>query len=450
MISKEAYLRKKDRLVRQFQHAKKNGVVALNKKTSNLFRTRKKRSNQIDVKDFNNVISIDKKNLIAEVEGMTTYETFMKETIRHGLIPSVVPELKTITIGGAISGVGLETSSFRYGFVHETVLETDVLTGYGKVITCTKNNRYNDLFFGFPNTYGTLGYILRVKVKLVPVKKYVRIVRERFTDIPSLFKGLKEVILKNLHNKQVGFIEAFSFSANEHYIATVHFVDSVPYLSDYTFMNIYYKSMRKKSIDYMTTFDHIWRLDTDWFWNSKHFGMENKLLRFMLGKWMLRSTVYWKIMQLNRKIGLHKSIHKLRKIRKETIIQDVEISIDKAGDFLEWFYKELQVPPIFLCPTTVVDKKRQFTFFRLNPQKINVNIGFYSNRRTKHGPAHYNKKVEQKTRELGGQKTLYSDSFYTPEEFWKIYDKKAYSRLKKRYDPDSTFRGLYEKCVMRK
>jgi hypothetical protein len=39
----------------------------------------------------------------------------------------VVPELKTITVGGTIVGIGIESSSFKHGFVHEGLLEADVL-----------------------------------------------------------------------------------------------------------------------------------------------------------------------------------------------------------------------------------------------------------------------------------------------------------------------------------
>ena len=52
-------------------------------------------------------------------------------------MPAVVPQLKTITLGGAVAGVGIESSSYRHGLVHDTVLELDVLLGDGRVVTCT-------------------------------------------------------------------------------------------------------------------------------------------------------------------------------------------------------------------------------------------------------------------------------------------------------------------------
>jgi hypothetical protein len=51
--------------------------------------------------------------------------------------------------------------------------------------------------------------------------------------------------------------------------------------------------------------------------------------------------------------------------------------------------------------------------------------------------------------ELGGIKSLYSDSYYPPEEFWQIYNKSAYDRVKAKYDPDARLKDIYQKCVLR-
>ena len=53
----------------------------------------------------------------------------------------MVPQLKTITIGGAVAGVGIEASSFSYGLVHDTMLELEVLLGDGSVVVCTRRQR---------------------------------------------------------------------------------------------------------------------------------------------------------------------------------------------------------------------------------------------------------------------------------------------------------------------
>ena len=48
---------------------------------------------------------------------------------------------------------------------------------------------------------------------------------------------------------------------------------------------------------------------------------------------------------------------------------------------------------------------------------------------------------------LGGRKSLYSTSFYSPEEFWEHYNGPAYAALKREYDGAGRLAGLYEKCV---
>ena len=68
---------------------------------------------------------------------MCTYEDLVAATLPYGLSPLVVPQLKTITLGGAVTGLGIESTSFRNGLPHESVLEMDILTGTGEVLTAS-------------------------------------------------------------------------------------------------------------------------------------------------------------------------------------------------------------------------------------------------------------------------------------------------------------------------
>ena len=117
---------------------------------------------------------------------MTTYEDLVDATLPHGLMPLVVPQLKTITLGGAVTGLGIESTSFRNGCPHESVLEMDILTGDGRVVTARPDNEHRDLFFGFPNSYGTLGYALRLRIELEPVRPFVHLRHLRFTDAAAV------------------------------------------------------------------------------------------------------------------------------------------------------------------------------------------------------------------------------------------------------------------------
>ena len=66
-----------------------------------------------------------------------------------------------------------------------------------------------------------------------------------------------------------------------------------------------------------------------------------------------------------------------------------------------------------------------------------------------HAPGHFNRLIEEKVSELGGIKSLYSDSYFGRDEFDRLYGGEAYRQLKDKYDPSGTFPGLYDKCVLK-
>ena len=82
--------------------------VRLAKPTSNLFRYRDSGSvRPLDVSAFTRVIHVDPAARTAVVGGMTTYGDLCDATLPHKLMPLVVPQLKTITLGGAVTGLGI-------------------------------------------------------------------------------------------------------------------------------------------------------------------------------------------------------------------------------------------------------------------------------------------------------------------------------------------------------
>ena len=130
-----------------------NSTVRLAKPTSNLFRVRDRSGvSGLDVTGLTNVIAVDVQARTADVAGMCTYEDLVAATLPHGLAPLVVPQLKTITLGGAVTGLGIESTSFRNGLPHESVLEMDILTGAGEIVTASPD-QHGDLFRTFPNSY---------------------------------------------------------------------------------------------------------------------------------------------------------------------------------------------------------------------------------------------------------------------------------------------------------
>jgi len=447
MIPREDYVRKRELLIHLLRSSRTVGSLALEKSTSNLFRHRvQEQRHRLDVRHFNRVIHVDEQARYAEVEGMTTYEDLVRETLPFQLMPSVVPQLKSITIGGALAGVGIESSSFKYGFVHETILEIEILLPDGTVVVATRDNEHRDLFFGFANSYGTLGYALKVRVALVPVTKFITLRHERFSDLDAYFLALGRVCRDRL----VDFVDGTMFDEHELYITTGEFVSHTEWLSDYTYQHIYYQSLRHKTIDYLTTHDYLWRWDTDWFWCSKHFLAQNPVVRWFWGRKNLRSTVYWKLRHLFNKSRIAQWAARAIGGRQEAVIQDVEIPLEHAPAFAQFFNTEIGIRPVWICPVAAYDPSVSYPLYPVDPKTLYVNFGFWDVVTTDHEEGYFNRKVETKVRELHGKKSLYSNSFYSREEFWQLYNEPAYRALKARYDSTGKLKDLYEKCVLKK
>ena len=397
------------------------------------------------MRGFDQVLQVDPAGWV-DAEGMTTYEDLARACLAHGVMPTVVPQLKTITLGGAVAGVGIESSSHRHGLVHDGALEIEVLLGDGRVVVASPSNEHADLFFGFPNSYGTLGYALRVRAQTVPVKPYVHLSHVPFTDGTTFFAQLGE----ELRAGKADFIDGTVFSPAEMYITLGRFADQAPYTSDYTYEKIYYRSIAGKREDYLSVSDYLWRWDTDWFWCSKNVFAQNPLIRRLYGKDRLGSRTYTKIMRWNSRAGITKKLERVIGLHSESVIQDVDIPLARAAEFLDFYAREIQLWPMWVCPIGPTAHSGRFTLYPVKNEWY-VNFGFWDVKRTReaHAAGHFNRLIERRVIELGGIKSLYSDSFFPRGEFDAQYGGAAYRALKAKYDPQGAFPQLYDKCVLR-
>jgi FAD/FMN-containing dehydrogenase len=428
--------------------------VRLAKPTSNLFRFRDTSQGggrqQLDISDFSRVLHVDPQARTAVVGGMTTYENLADATLRHGLMPLVVPQLKTITLGGAVTGLGIESTSVRSGLPHESVTEMQILTGDGRVVIATAEGEHQDLFFGFPNSYGTLGYALALTIELEPVQPYVHIRHFPFSDPRACMDAVAEIAAAGSYKgHRADFVDGTAFAAGELYLTVGAFSDKAPWLSDYTGEHVFYQSQRASREDFLTIRDYLWRWDTDWFWCSKPFGVQNKYIRPLWPRRYRRSDVYRKLVALDRKYAITATFDaRTGRPRRESVIQDVEIPVQRGADFLEFFERDVKMAPVWMCPLRLRGE-RTWPLYPLRPHEVYVNFGFWGMAALPAGAGdgYYNRRVEDEVSALGGHKSLYSTSFYDEQEFRRRYNGDAYDKLKAEYDGAGRLLGLYDKCV---
>ncbi|HVO08251.1 MAG TPA: FAD-binding oxidoreductase [Burkholderiaceae bacterium] len=442
-----AHRQRRDALLAQLRAQAAGAPLGLAKGTSNLFRDRAEAAkHRLDLSAFHHVLAVDRQNGWVDAEGLVTFEALADATLAHGAMPAVVPQLKTITLGGAAAGIGIEATSFRHGLVHHGLLELDVLLPDGEVVNATPHNGHSDLFFGFPNSYGTLGYALRLRQRTLPVRPFVRVEHRRHDDAAALFAAMAAAC-----DGDADFVDAVAFGARPLVLNLARFVDEAPHVSDYTYEHIYYRSLLDTEVDHLHTREYLWRWDTDWFWCSKNVGAQNPLLRRLFGRERLNSRTYTRIMRWNARTGLARRWARLRGDHPEAVIQDVDIPLQHAAGFLEFLLREIGIVPIWLCPLRAPAGAGTFPLYPLAEGAFYVNFGFWDtvHSRTAHEAGHFNRLVEREVLRLGGIKSLYSDSFFTRQEFDAAYGMAEFARLKARYDPHGRLLGLYEKCVQR-
>ncbi|BCK52502.1 FAD-linked oxidase [Nocardia wallacei] len=453
-----------DRLLASYRAIPREANIRLAKKTSNLFRARAKNpAPGLDVSGLTQVIAVDAQARTADVAGMTTYEDLVAATLPYGLAPLVVPQLKTITLGGAVTGLGIESTSFRNGLPHESVLEIDVLTGAGEIITATPDGEHAELFRGFPNSYGTLGYSTRLKIELEQVRPYVALRHVRFHDLRELEAVMAQIVLdRSYDGEPVDYLDGVVFTADESYLILGRQTDEPGPVSDYTGMDIFYRSIqhdaKQPRRDRLTIHDYLWRWDTDWFWCSRAFGTQNPRIRRFWPRKYRRSSFYWKLIALDHKYDIADKLEARKgNPPRERVVQDIEVPIERTAEFMAWFLAEIPIEPVWLCPLRLRDKGsttggRPWPLYPLEPERTYVNVGFWSAVPTTPGAPEgaANRAIERKVSELDGHKSLYSDAYYDKDEFAALYGGDVYPDLKKHYDPDHRLLDLYSKAVQRK
>ncbi|GAA2807521.1 FAD-binding protein [Kribbella solani] len=441
------------RLRESYQRIPPGAPVRLAKRSSNLFRPRAAVDTPgLDVSGLTGVIAVDPVARTADVQGMCTYEDLVAATLPYGLTPMVVPQLKTITLGGAVTGLGIESSSFRAGLPHESVLELDILTGAGELVTARPTGEYADLFRMFPNSYGTLGYATRLRIELDKISPYVALRHVRL-GLDELAPAIDTIVADGTYDGEpVHFVDGVAFSPSEAYLTLGRNSDAAVRTSKYTGQQIYYRSIQQRPRDFLTAHDYLWRWDTDWFWCSAAFGAQQPLVRRLWPSRWRRSDVFHKIVGFENR---HQYAARLNRRRgrpdRERVVQDVEIPVGRLADFLRWFDTDVGMRPVWLCPLRLRGAE-SWPLYPLAPGETYVNVGFWGTVPIAPGAADgdVNRRIEAAVAEFGGHKSLYSDAYYDRGTFDRLYNVPALTAVKQRYDPNTRLTGLYEKAVTRR
>jgi FAD binding domain len=386
----------------------------------------------IDISMLDRVLQIDPAARTCVAEPGVTFAALVRSTLAHGLIPTVVPELEGITIGGAVAGCSVEAMSYLYGGFHDSCTEYEVVTGDGEVLTLEPNDQ---LFHMIHGSYGTLAILTRLTFKLVPAKPFVKLEYKTLSTPESFDAEMRA----RCEAKDYDFIDGIIHGPDRYVLCLGKFVDSAPYTSDYRWLNIFYKSTRERSEDYLTTADYCFRYDTECHWLTRTVPpLEWKPVRFAVGKIFLGST------NLIKWSGILEPILGMKK--RPDVVVDVFIPSRNFVEFLRWYVKDFDYWPLWIVPYRIptpypwISEAHAAQF----QDELFIDCAVYG-KLNNDADVDWSEVLEHKTYELGGIKTLISRNHHTPEQFWQIYNRAHYDAAKARLDPKNIFPSLYEK-----
>jgi len=388
---------------------------------------RRRLDEKIDVSDLNKILDIDREKMICIAEPGVTFAELVNAALKYGLVPIVVPELKTITIGGAVAGCSIESMSYKYGGFHDTCLEYEVITANGEVLVCTPENENSLIFQMAHGTFGTLGIISKLKFRLISAKKFVKVRYEKYGSL----EDYKSAIWKHYKNKDVDFMDGIIHSPSLYVLSIGSFVDKAPYTHNYDWMRVYYKSTRKRKFDYLKTADYFFRYDK---------GVTNVTPRSFLGR-----LIFGRFLGSTEVLKFVDKFRKFIPSEKIPVTLDVFVPFSKITNFMEWYKKRINFFPLWCVPYRIGRNYEWISdeIFEKTKDKLFLDIAIYGLKKRR-GKNVY-KMVEDKLMEIGGIKTLIADNYYSEEDFWKTWNKDNYSKVKQKTDPNNIFRGLYEK-----
>ncbi|MCH9625447.1 MAG: hypothetical protein S4CHLAM123_06210 [Chlamydiales bacterium] len=441
--------------VLQAQLGQGHACYSLKDASSNALRNGayKRGAQSLDCSSLNQVLEINTEQMWALVEPRITFQQLCRITLNLGFVPPVVPEFTTITVGGAIMGAALESSSHQFGQVSDTCIEYELLLGNGDKITASKEI-HPDLFYALSGSYGTLGILTAVKIKLIAAKKWIDLSIRRYQDLGAMVKTLtqkceEECIEGIVVHRQKGVI----ITGNQTDSPSYPIRRQKKYWSKWYVQQVDETNLANIS---MPLEEYLFRLDRAAFWMARYVHQFKTVFQLLLHlgipklkkgalhpNLLFRSLFGWALTSKK----LYKFWHRVPNEISQNLffIHDFYTPFAKAHAVLKRFIDQAEIFPIWLCPIRGTQTP-QFLSPHYGKENF-LNIGLYGVPKSALSIPELSAQFEQEILDAGGRKMLYSYTYYDKKTFEKEYAESAYQQLRKKFFAEKAFPSLYNKVT---
>lgn len=375
------------------------------------------------------VLDVDTEKKVIRLEPLVTMGQVTKLLLPLGWTLPIVPELDDLTVGGLVMGTGVETSSHKYGLWQHICISYELVLPDGSFVKCSKDEN-PDLFYSVPWSYGTLGFLVAVEMKIIPAKPYVKL---RYIPVNTNSQIVSKFTEESLNTERNDFVEALQYSYDRAVIMTGSFSDTHE-IGKLNEIGTWYKPWFYKHvetflekdedcIEYIPLRDYYHRHTKSIFWELEDiipFG-NHPVFRFLAG-WLVPPKIsLLKLTQGGTVKRLYEEHH---------VVQDMMLPLNKLSDCIDVFHKEIKLYPLWLCPYFLPNNPGM-----LKPVEDNgsmcVDVGSYGEPKT---PDFNNvktiRRLEQATKSFNGYQMLYADCYMTHEELREMFDFTLYDKVR--------------------
>jgi cytokinin dehydrogenase len=145
----------------------------------------------IDMRTLRRIHSIAPNHAV--VDAGLLWRDLLLATTAIGLTPPVLTDYTRLTVGGTLSVGGVSGRSYLQGAQVDNVLELQVVTGEGELVTCSESAN-NSLFEAALAGLGLCAIIVRATIRLIPAKERAQTHRLFYPNAPAMLDDLRFLI----------------------------------------------------------------------------------------------------------------------------------------------------------------------------------------------------------------------------------------------------------------
>jgi delta24-sterol reductase len=414
---------------------------------------------KIQISHLTNILELDKEHLIVRTEPLVTVGQMADYLIPLGYSLAVCLEIREATLGGLAMGVGMTTHSHKAGLFQESVVSYEIITPSGDYLKVTKIE-HPDLFKTLPWSHGTLGILVGLELKIIPIKPFVYL---QYTPVFSQSEYCTKIRELAIKPDAADFLEMTIFDKGRAVIMEGWFHDgkggSLPSINP---INHFSKPWFFKHVETFLTKgpaseliplkDYIFRHNRSIFWvlqDMVPYG-NRPLARYCLG-WMYPPSIAF------LKLTMTSQIRKMT--FEKQVFQDIVLPLTSLSQAIDLSDKLFSLYPLLVYPCRLYDHGNASGQLR-PPREIDrvpgttfgmyCDLGIYGvpknvKEHKAYNPIQTMRTLEEFIRREGGYSFLYADTFMTREEFSDMFDLTLYEKVRKQYRLEMSFPDLYEK-----